>query len=57
MKLTMYEKVMAYTMTWAEEAVEKYPYQSHGQGNNVLEISHEIPLDNFLDVLILDETI
>ena len=28
MKLTMYEKVMAYTITWAEEAVEKYPFTS-----------------------------
>lgn len=28
MKLTMYEKVVGYSMTWAEEAVEKYPFTS-----------------------------
>ena len=28
MKLTVYEKVVGYSMTWAEEAVEKYPFTS-----------------------------
>ena len=28
MKLTVYEKVYAYTTTWAEEAIEKYPFTS-----------------------------
>ena len=28
MKLNMYEKVYAYTTTWAEEAIEKYPFTS-----------------------------
>ena len=26
MKLNMYEKIYAYTTTWAEEAVERYPF-------------------------------
>lgn len=28
MKLNMYEKIYAYTTTWAEEAIEKYPFTS-----------------------------
>ena len=27
-KLNLYEKVVGYSMTWAEEAVEKYPFIS-----------------------------
>ena len=28
MKLNLYEKVVGYSMTWAEEAVENYPFTS-----------------------------
>lgn len=28
MKLNMYEKVYAYTTTWAEEAIERHPFLS-----------------------------
>ena len=28
MKLTMYEKIVGYSMPWAEEAVEQYPFTS-----------------------------
>lgn len=28
MKLNMYEKVYAYTTTWAEEVIERYPFTS-----------------------------